>query len=414
MKRFSDFSLLLVSAFFTLLMPKALLSQLPSSGQSWQPTNSESAYPIYQFVSHQDHLYAAFYGAGVFKTADEGETWTACHTGLTNFLARDLVLAGDNLFVGTNRGGVFKSADEGQSWQTANDTVLHKSIWSLLATENRLFAGTSNGLFFTDDAGNSWQQADLPRPKAPHQIIFSLAVKGRSILAGSNSHVYLSDDFGETWQQIKVPTRFDIMTIEVQEEVWLLGTSGAGILSSKNGVDWNVWNKNAGNTRSMILTDNSLILGLSGQGVVDASDRESFGNLNEGFTNPSIRSVGYHKDKLYAGTYKQGIWRYDIPQADFIPPISTQKIATDVTIYPNPVENGLVTLTYHLAENANVHIQLFDAFGKKVAQVAPLAEQYKGAHQIGYNMTELGGGTYYFHLQLGDRLITKPIVLIHY
>ena len=162
----------------------------------------------------------------------------------------------------------------------------------------------------------------------------------------------------------------------------------------------------------MILTDNSLILGLSGQGVIDASDTDNFNNLNEGFTNPSIRSVGYHNGKLYAGTYKQGIWRYDIPKADLIPPITTQKVTTNVAIYPNPVENGLVTLTYNLVENTNIHIQLFDAFGKNIAQITPLSEQYKGVHQTSYNMNELGGGTYYFHLQLGDRLVTKPIVLI--
>jgi len=351
MKLFSEVSLIVVFSFLAILMPKTLSGQL-----SWQPTNSEVDYPIYEFVSQQDNLYAAFYGAGVFKTSDEGETWTACHNGLTNFLARDLVTSGDNLFLGTNKGGVFKSLDEGQSWQSVNDDVLHKNIWSLLAAENRLFAGTGRGLFFSDDEGGSWQQADLPRPKAHHQIIFSLAVKGRSILAGSNSHVYLSEDFGETWQQIKVPTRLDIMTIQVQNSRWLLGTSGEGILSSENGKDWKIWNENAGNTRSMILTDNSLILGLSGQGVIDASDTDNFNNLNEGFTNPSIRSVGYHNGKF--------------------------------------------------------HIQLFDAFGKNIAQITPLSEQYKGVHQTSHNMNELGGGTYYFHLQLGDRLVTKPIVLI--
>ena len=209
-----------------------------------------------------------------------------------------MVVSGDNLFLGTNKGGVFKSADSGESWQAINDDVLHQNVWSLLATESRLFAGTAKGIFFTDDEGSTWQKANLPRPQAHHQMIFSLAVKGRSILAGTNSHVYLSEDFGATWQQIKVPTRLDIMTIQVQNDTWLLGTSGEGILSSEDGINWKVWNGDTGNTRSMILTNNSLILGLSGQGVIDVSDKENSSNLNNGFTNPSIRSVGYHNGKL--------------------------------------------------------------------------------------------------------------------
>jgi len=98
MKRFSDFSLLFILILF-LAFPNVTFSQL-----SWQQTNSEIDYPIYKFVTHNDHLYAAFYGAGIYKTDDEGETWQPCHNGLTNFLARDVVVAGDNLFVGTRRG----------------------------------------------------------------------------------------------------------------------------------------------------------------------------------------------------------------------------------------------------------------------------------------------------------------------
>lgn len=383
------------------------------SQQVWQSTNSEVDYPIYKFVSGEDNLYAAFYGAGVYKTANEGEEWLPCHNGLNNFLARDLVMMNNDLFVGTNRGGVFKSSDNGGSWQTVNDEILHKDIWSLASTDNRLFAGTAKGLFYTDNDGETWQKAALPRPKAHHQIIFSIRIKGRSILAGSNRYVYLSEDLGETWEQIKVPTKLDVMDIQVQNGVWLLGTSGEGIVSSEDGRNWKIWNKEAGNTRSLILTESSLILGLSGQGVVDASNTESLNNLNEGFTNPSIRSLGYHNGKLYAGTYKQGIWRYDVPTSDVIPAINTtRRVMKGVAVFPNPTTDGIITLEYNLEQKSNTLITLVDAFGKRIAQISPLSEQHKGFHQVNYDMNGLIGGTYYFHLQLGDEKITKQVVLI--
>ncbi len=413
MKRFSEISLVIILSFLAILMPKVLFSQLHSSGLSWQQTNSELDYPIYQFVSHDDNLFAALYGAGVFKTADEGENWIPCHNGLSNFLARDLVVSGDNLFVGTNKGGVFKSSNNGESWQAVNDAVLHKNIWSLLATESRLFAGTAKGIFFTDDEGSTWQKANLPRPEAHHQMIFSFGVNGRSILAGSNSHVYLSEDMGETWEQIKVPTGLDVMTIKVQNGSWLLGTSGEGILSSVDGRNWKVWNQEAGNTRSLILVENNLVLGLAVGGVVDVAADQSQTNLNEGFTDPSIKSLGYHDGKLYAGTYKKGIWRYDIPKTDFTPlPTNNRKVRKTVNVFPNPTTDGIITITYELETTANTYIELFDAFGKSIAQISPLSEQYKGFHQVSYDMNGLTGGTYYFHLQLGDRKVTKPIVLI--
>lgn len=421
MKR--EVSLLNLFTFLLFFFPIRIFSQDASAVLSWQQTNSEIDYPIYKFVSHADNLYAAMYGAGVYKTADEGENWTACHNGLSNFLARDLVVLDNILFVGTNRGGVFKSSNGGESWTLANDETLSKNIWSLLADGDRLFAGTSRGLYFTDNGGMGWQKAALPKANAHHQIIFSLGIKGRAIIAGSNSHIYLSEDFGETWEQIEVPTKLDIMTIRVQNDLWLLGTSGEGILSSADGRDWQFWNKETGNTRSMILTDNSLVLGLSGQGVVSVGNsadggEEEINNLNTGFTNaainsPSIRSVGYHQGKLYAGTYKQGIWRYDVPKAEFIPPITTsRKVWKDVSIFPNPTTDGIVTLAYELTENTKTQIELFDTFGKSIAQIAPPSEQYKGVYQVNYDMSSLSGGTYYFHLQLGERSITKSVVLM--
>jgi len=410
-----------VFPFLLLFLPLSVFSQ--DATLLWQQTNSEIDYPIYKFVSHADNLYAAMYGAGVYKTSDEGERWTACHEGLSNFLARDLVVSGNTLFVGTNRGGVFKSSDDGESWTSANDETLSKNIWSLLATGDRLFGGTSSGLYFTDNGGEVWQKASLPKTNAHHQIIFSLGIKGRTIIAGSNSQIYISEDLGETWEQIELPTKLDIMTISVQNDLWLLGTSGEGILSSADGRDWKFWkeaimNKEFGNTRSMILADNSLVLALSGQGVINVGNsvdggEQDISNLNTGLINSTIRSVGYHQGKLYAGTYKQGIWRYDIPKAEFTRPIATsRKVWKDASIFPNPTTDGLVTLAYELGESTKTQIELFDAFGKSVAQIAPLSEQYKGVYQVNYDMSRLSGGTYYFHLQLGERSITKSVVLM--
>ena len=272
-----------------------------------------------------------------------------------------------------------------------------------------MFCGQcAKGLFITDNQGANWQKATLPRAKSHHQIIFSLGVKGRSILAGSNSYVYLSDDFGLTWEQIKVPTNLDIMTISVQNDLWLLGTSGDGILASADGRNWKIWNKEAGNTRSLLLVENSLILGLSSQGVVKDSV-----SMNEGLTNPAIRSLGYHNGKLYAGTYQKGVWRYDIPKTNFIPPSTTSRqVWKGVNIYPNPVSDGLVTVAYKLEELSDVSIQLYDAFGKLISDILHSPEQSKGFHEVNHNMNDLTGGTYYFHIQIGDLRMTKPIILI--
>ncbi len=76
MKRF-EISLYLSLLFLAFVLPNFLYSQ-----NLWQQTNSEVDYPIYDFVSKQNTLFAAFYGAGVYKTTDQGNNWIALLTSI--------------------------------------------------------------------------------------------------------------------------------------------------------------------------------------------------------------------------------------------------------------------------------------------------------------------------------------------
>jgi len=404
MKRFNSYTLSIALSVLFLALPFTLIH----AQFIWQKTASVDSFPSTKFLSVGEELFVSMYGAGVYKTADEGKNWTACHNGLSSYFTRDLVTDSNAIFVATRKKGVLKSLDRGQSWQAANDTLLHLDIWSLLATGGRILAGTSNGIFYTDDSGESWQKATLPRLKSTHQIISALATKGRTLMAGSSGYVYLSEDLGQTWQEVNIPSHFEVKNITVQNDLWLIGTSGDGIFASTDGVKWTSWNKEAENTRSLLLVDDSIILGLSTQGIIkDAS------SMNEGLTNPAIRSLGYHQGKLYAGTYRQGIWRYDIPKADYTPsPTTSRQLWQAVNLYPNPVHNGLVTIEYQLEETTNVSIQLYDSFGQQIAPITHVQGQSKGHYQVNHQMNGLTDGTYYFHLSLGERSITKPIVLI--
>ena len=52
---------------------------------------------------------------GLFRSPDNGETWTLANAGLTNFSIQT-IFAGDDLLVGTPGGGVFRSTDNGETW----------------------------------------------------------------------------------------------------------------------------------------------------------------------------------------------------------------------------------------------------------------------------------------------------------
>lgn len=381
---------------------------IPVFGQLiWQKTNSLEEFMVTDLQEHNDQLFACLHGAGVYKTEDEGETWIASGNGIASFFPRVLMSKGETLFVGTNGEGVFKSINDGLSWETASDENLNLDIWSMTVSENRIFAGTKQGIYYSDDEGNSWTKAELPKTRTHHSIIFSMVEKGNLIIAGSNQYVYLSEDRGITWSAKRLDTNLDIRTASVQGQLILLGTSGDGIFASSNGREWTNYRAGKSNVRSiLVLSEESLLLGLSNIGVLKDSLP-----INTGFfTQPAIKSLTVYKDTYYAGTFEDGIYRYGLKLNP--PEISTnQNNLKEARIYPNPTNEGLVFLAYKMDEPAEVTIQLYNSLGTLVAEVFQ-ANQNNGQHQVEYNMSNLDGGTYFFSLQIGNEQITKQVVLV--
>jgi len=102
------------------------------------------------------NLFAGFYGPGAFLSTNNGTSWTASNTGLTNTDVTVFALIGTNLFAGTD-GGVFLSTNNGTSWTAANAGLTTTDIRALTALATNLFAGTDGGgVFLSTNNGTSW------------------------------------------------------------------------------------------------------------------------------------------------------------------------------------------------------------------------------------------------------------------
>ncbi|MCK7528688.1 MAG: hypothetical protein MZV64_69590 [Ignavibacteriales bacterium] len=67
--------------------------------------------------------------AGVFLSTNNGTSWTAVNTGLTNTNVRALAVSGTNLFAGTDGGGVFLSTNNGTSWTAVNTGLTNTNVY---------------------------------------------------------------------------------------------------------------------------------------------------------------------------------------------------------------------------------------------------------------------------------------------
>jgi hypothetical protein len=100
-------------------------------------------------------------GLGVFRSPDNGLTWTLCSSGLPSLNVYQVMYANGVAWAAT-MGGVARSGDKGQTWVNRSNglpggTCGPRRIVADPWVSSVLYAGTCGGLYITRDWGQSWQ-----------------------------------------------------------------------------------------------------------------------------------------------------------------------------------------------------------------------------------------------------------------
>ena len=140
---------------------------------------------------------------GVYKSLDYGATWAPASGGLPGTAPNVTAMAasGTALFAGVAGSGIYRSTDNGGSWQPTTYSPKPDTYSKLAGTPNGIvFAGTSAGLFVTADGGATWAPFDLGRAETN---VSSLLPWGPTIVAGISNAVpnglFVTPDHGSSW-----------------------------------------------------------------------------------------------------------------------------------------------------------------------------------------------------------------------
>ena len=287
----------------------------PNRGTSWEEKSSGIAMVLFNdFTMFNGQLFAA--GADLFRTTDNGDTWSSVglpglltgaiksiaatantlfitdsnavffsNGALTTWTAANvnpnapitsIQTSGNRVFLTTSDGRIFFSVNEGVNWNLIQNNNTDRPAEDALFTNGRILMTTSEGLFSSADSGLNWNESNNGILATS---IESLHNNDSFIYAGTkNQHVFRSDDNGQSWTRL----RNGLNTIESSHVSDIITYQGNLLIATGDGVyestdDGNSWAKildpgPGGNVATLATRDRVILAGVNGVGLYISLD----------------------------------------------------------------------------------------------------------------------------------------------
>jgi len=147
-----------------------------------------SRYQTITSLASRGAMLVAGMADGVFLSTNSGANWTqtGLHTGVNA-----LAISGENIFAGTDSAGIFRTTDNGATWSSVNEglpkspsgTTKYVPVTMLFPHGTLLYAGSpGNGVFFSSSVVPGWTEANSG---LTNTNVKSLEVLGTNLFAGT-------------------------------------------------------------------------------------------------------------------------------------------------------------------------------------------------------------------------------------
>jgi len=372
-------------------------------------------------------LYAGTYGEGVYRSTDNGASWTQTVNGLYDYHVNALLTIGGIVFAGADNYGIFISRDSGAHWSQADSGMPFKTVYAFASDGGNLCAGafddespTSIGaLFLSRDTGRSWSNASAGFPV--NTYIYALAASGGNIFAGvfnstsTNYGVYITSDEGANWLAADsgLPAdAYSVQALAATNNHVFAGFDGGGVyVTSDGGAYWTEANNGLTGiyVYALCAIGSNLFAGTTGGVFLTTDDGNSWRAVNDGLSDSSVYSLCINGGYIFTGTVDSGVYRRPLSDFGISQVIESHEASPQFSLlqnYPNPF-SSTTTISLNADASGAASLKIYDALGR---QVADLTKQI-GNTQILFDGSSLPAGVYICHAQAG-RTIQQIIMVL--
>jgi hypothetical protein len=351
------------------------------NGVSWENVNSDFTLC---FAARGADIFAGT-GAGVTLSTDNGITWKSVGPDLP-YSVTALAVIDTNVFAGTYQNGIYRTTDDGTSWSAVNDGLgdFQNLVNALAVSGRKLFVGTAAGLCLSTDLGNSWSTI-AGTGMSPLQFTNCISVVGSTIFVGTPGGMIRSSDSGSSWEDDNNGLPFDssrgspsIFSVAVNHSYTFAATTASVFLSTDNGESWTAANDGLPAYPRQVFS-------------IAAIDSDVFAGTANG---------------VFVSTNNGTNWKSTITGIAGRKEVSPVGFGLEQN-YPNPF-NPSTQISYILHEAGKVTLMIYDVLGREIATLAD-GYQQAGRYTVTWNATQISGvpastGVYFARLRVANDL----------
>lgn len=296
-------------------------------------------------------MVAGFGAGGIYRSINGGDSWTAAIDELATRLFVTALLydpSGSTVYAASGC-GVFKSSDDGVTWTDISASLANTDVRSLaLVSGSNLHAGTAQGIFVWDGTG-TWAAYGAGQPS--NSDVTSLAFKGASLFAGSNGGGVFRSDGGGAWTQVNAAlTNTVVSSLAVDATNVYLGTAAGVFRSADSGNSWNAVNSGITNLgiKSLAVSTGAaafLTAGTNGGGVFFSSNGgDVWTPMNAGLSDLTVKALtaSATTKKVFAATAGGKIFSLNVSPVCSVTPVAPLSSPYDFGINHVPVTKSAI------------------------------------------------------------------------